>query len=566
MFRHYKKQTFFAVFIVALAWAACAGASSLHIASYDHRALAQDPSQASGPIAPVLSGLGDHHHPVSTRSKQAQYFFDQGLRLTYAFNHQEALRSFKEAVRRDPDCAMAYWGWALVLGPNLNLPMSADVVPQAYAAIQMAVARKNNATDRERAYIDALSKRYHAHPQDNRKQLDIAYAEAMKEVHTQYPDDLDAATLYAAALMNLSPWNYWNKDGQPKPRTPEILQTLETVIEKKPTHAGALHYYIHIVEATDADRGLAAADRLRGLMPGAGHLVHMPTHIYMQVGRYAESFTLNGQAAKADENYLIQCRTQGIYPLGYYPHNLHFQTWAALMLGKPAEALTVARKVASKVPRDLSGNDWALYQTFASMPLFTLIRYGQWDAVLTEPEPPEDWHFVTGMWHYARGMAYTHKGRPQMATEELRKLKSIAQHKSVGEESIGFSKVRPLLTIAGELLTGEMAAKQRDFEAAISHLERAVRLEDGLSYNEPPDWFYPVRHTLGAVLLEADHPAEAEVVYWQDLKRYRNNGYSLYGLWQSLQAQGRSAEAAEIRKRFEQAWNDADVTLSSSRF
>jgi tetratricopeptide (TPR) repeat protein len=562
-----KKSTVLAIFFMTLlGWAAYAGASPQHIGGHDPQALHADPRRADGPIAPVLKGLGNLHHPVTTRSKEAQAFFDQGFRLTYGFNHQEALRSFKEAARLDPDCAMAYWGWALVLGPNLNLPMSEHVVSQSHEAIQMALARKENATPRERDYIEALAKRYSADPGADRGKLDAAYAEAMREVHVRYPDDLDAATLYAAALMNLSPWSYWTKDGQPQPRTPEILNTLESVMQRDAYHIGALHYYIHAVEAVDPDRGVLAADRMRGQTPGAGHLVHMPSHIYMQVGRYAESFDLNGQAAKADENYLIQCRTQGIYPLGYYPHNLHFQAWAGLMLGKSAETLAVAHEVAAKVPEDFSGNYWGLYQTFASMPLFTLVRFGQWEAVLAEPKPPQPWRFMTGMWHYARGMAYTHTDQPQMAAKERQALQRIFEDHQSKEEAVGFSAAPTLLSIAGELLDGEMAAKQKRFESAISHLDRAVRLEDSLMYNEPPDWYYPTRQTLGAVLLEAGRPAEAEVVYWQDLKRYRNNGYSLYGLWQSLEAQGRKDEAAEIQKRFDAAWREADITLASSRF
>jgi len=541
-------------------------ASSLHVASHDPRALKADPKKAGEPIAPVLTDIGDTHMPITTQSDKAQYFFDQGLRLTYAFNHQEALRSFKEAARHDPDAAMAYWGWALVLGPNLNLPMSAEVAPQAYEAIQMAVGLKDKVTAKESSLIVALAQRYAADPPADRKALDTAYADAMKQVHTRFAEDNDIATLYAAALMNLSPWNYWTRDGRPKARTPDILSTLERVMQRDPEHEGALHYYIHAVEAVDAERGAAVADRLRGLTPGAGHLVHMPTHVYMQLGRYAESFELNVQAAKADENYLVQCRAQGIYPLGYYPHNLHFQAWAALMMGNREKALKAARKVASKVPEDFSHNTWGLYQTFASMPLFALVRFGQWDAVLEEPRPPEKWRYMAGIWHYARGMAYTHTGRYKSAQKELETLQIIAMDPVSGHEAVGFGNTPTLLTIAGEVLAGELAAKQKRFEVAIGHLDRAVRMEDSLMYNEPPDWYYPVRHTLGAVLIEAGRPAEAEVVYWQDLKRYRDNGYSLYGLWQSLKAQGRDAEARQLQQSYAQAWAHADRSLSSSRF
>lgn len=541
-------------------------AAPKHLNQHDSRALKADPRLAPGQLAPVLEGIGDHHHEITTKSARAQLFFDQGLRLTYGFNHQEALRSFKEAARLDPDAAMAYWGWALVLGPNLNLPMTAEAAGQAYKAIQMAVARKNKVSQQEQDYIDALAKRYSDDPQIDRATLDAAYAKAMEALHARYPSDVDGATLYAAALMNLSPWSYWTRDGRPKQYTPKILETLEAVIAQSPNHAGALHYYIHAVEPVDADRGVAASDRLRHLAPGIGHLVHMPSHIYMQVGRYEESFRLNSLAAQADENYIIQCRAQGIYPLNYYPHNIHFQSWAALMTGRSREGIAAARKVASKVPGDLHGNDWALYQTFLSMPLYACVRFGKWQDILTEPAPPANLHFLTGVWHYARGMAYTHTNRLKPASRELEALKAILGDSEAVEEPIGFGNAKLLLSIASEVLSGEIAAKSGDFDMAIARLSRAVRLEDSLVYNEPPDWYYPVRHTLGAVLLEAGFPEEAEVVYWQDLQRYRDNGYSLFGLWQSLKAQNRMEEARRIESRFRQSWTSADITLSSSRF
>lgn len=541
-------------------------AAAKHINQHDSRALAADPRLADGQLAPVLKGLGEHHHKVTTTSERAQLFFDQGLKLTYGFNHKEALRSFKEAARLDPDCAMAYWGWALVLGPNLNLPMSAEAARQAHEAIQMALMAKNKVSPKEQDYIDALAKRYSGDPQADQRLLDADYAEAMGKLHTKYPDDLDAATLYAAALMNMSPWSYWTLDGRPKKNTPAILKALEMVIARDPHHEGALHYYIHAVEPVDAERGVAAADALRNLAPGAGHLVHMPTHIYMQVGRYDESYKLNGLAAKADEEYITQCRAQGIYPLNYYPHNVHFQAWAALMSGRSKAAMDASRKVADKVPGDLHGNDWALYQTFLSMPLYACVRFGKWEDILAQPAPPTNLHFWTGIWHYARGMAYTHTGRPDLARNELEAIADITNNPDAIKEPIGFGNTEILLTIAKEVLSGEIAAKNKDYDTAIAHLSRAVRLEDSLIYNEPPDWYYPVRHTLGAVLLEAGHPREAEVVYWQDLRRYRDNGYSLFGLWQSLKSQNRMEEARQVESKFNQVWASADVKLSSSRF
>ncbi len=541
-------------------------ARAQHHNEHDARALEEDPASAEGPIAPVLKGLGDHHHPVTTRSERTQMFFDQGLRLTYGFNHQEALRAFKEAARLDPDCAMAYWGWALVLGPNLNLVMQPEVVPQAYEAIRRALSLKKNVTERERDYIEALAKRYTDDPKADRTRLDEAYAAAMRKLHAKYPEDDDAATLYAAALMNLSPWNYWTKDGRPRENTPAVLATLEAVIERNPKHAGALHYYIHAVEAVRPEQGEAIADLLRGLTPGAGHLVHMPSHIYMRVGRYADSFEVNTLAAKADEGYITQCRAQGIYPLNYYPHNVHFLAWAAIMDGRSAEALAASRKVASKVPEDYDGDVWALYQTFRSMPLYTMVRFGMWDRILKEPRPDERAPFWTAMWHYARGMAYARTGKPMQARGELGAVEAIRDDPAIAGLMIGFNNAKPVLSIAASVLAGEIASAQGRHDEAVRHLDRAVRLEDGLTYAEPPDWYYPVRHTLGAVLLEAGRADEAEVVYWEDLRQNRDNGYALYGLWRSLEAQGRSEEAAEIRKRFRAAWSRADVKLAASRF
>jgi tetratricopeptide (TPR) repeat protein len=541
-------------------------ASAQHHNRHDPRALEQDPRLAPGQIAPVLEGLGRHHHAVTTDSERAQLFFDQGLKLTYGFNHQEALRAFKEAARIDPDCAMAYWGWALVLGPNLNLPMSPEVVEQAWDAVQLAAEKREGAGDKERAMIEALVRRYSADPSADRGALNAACAKAMAEVHAKFPDDTDVATLYAAALMNLSPWDYWNLDGSPKGQTETILKVLERAIEQDEHHEGALHYYIHAVEPVDARRGERAADLLRGLAPGAGHLVHMPSHIYMQTGRYAESYEVNTLAAQADEGYITQCRAQGIYPLNYYPHNVHFLAWAAIMQGRSAEALAASRKVAAQVPHDMHGNDWALYQTFLSMPLYTLVRFGKWEEVLNEPRPPENTRYWEGIWHYARGMAHAHTGKLQTAREDWTALRKISDEPTTPEVIIGFNSAGTLLQIASHVLAGEIAAGEADHERALYHLGRAVRLEDSLTYNEPPDWYYPVRHTLGAVLLEAGLPVEAEVVYADDLRKHENNGYALHGLLQAVRAQGRDGDAAAIEQRLKQAWSAADAPLRSSRY
>jgi tetratricopeptide (TPR) repeat protein len=535
---------------------------------HDGLALVADPRLAPGQIAPLLEGLGDYRLlGVTTTSERARLFFEQGLRLTYAFNHMEALRAFKEAARLDPDFAMAYWGWALVLGPNLNLPMRPEVVGQAYEAIQLAVARKGKISRKEQDYINALAARYANDPGADRRALDTVYAEAMAALHAKYPADDDAATLYAASLMDLTPWDYWAKDRRPKHgSTTTVLNVLESVIARNPRHAGALHYYIHIVEAVHPERGERAADLLRGLAPGAGHLVHMPSHIYMQVGRYAEAFEANARAAAADERYLTQCRAQGIYPLNYFPHNLHFVAWAAIMQGRSVEALAAARQVASRVPADMRGNDWALYETFLSLPLVVMVRFGMWDAILAEPEPPRGRHLWRGMWHYARGMAFAYADRVAPARAELAVLERMLDDPTTRSTLVNFTNAGTVLGIARETLAGELRLRSGETDLALAHLERAQRLEDGLPYSEPPVWLSPTRHALGAALLRARRPGEAEVVYWQDLAKNRENGFALYGLSLALEAQGRSEEASRIRSRFVKAWEAADVTLRSSAF
>lgn len=559
----FHRRTIALAVLLALSGLAHAGK---HDSRHDARALAEDPRLAEGQLAPILSGLGDHHHAVTTDSERAQIFFDQGLKLTYGFNHQEALRAFKEAARLDPDCAMAYWGWALVLGPNLNLPMTEEVVPQAWEAIQTALEKKSKVSEKEQDYIDALARRFTDDPKADRAPLDRAYAEAMARLHEKYPEDNDAATLYAAALMKLSPWNYWTADGQPRADTETLLAVLERVIENDPHHEGALHYYIHAVESVDPDRGEPAADLLRGLAPGAGHLIHMPSHIYLQTGRYAEGFEDNVLAARADEAYITQCRAQGLYPLTYYPHNVHFIAWAAIMQGRSREALAASRKTAAQVPDDRHDNVWGLYQTFLSMPYYTMVRFGMWDEILAEPIPNEKLTYGYGIAHYARGMAFRYTEKQDEARNELAALEAIVADPETAEVIIGFSQAAKLLTIAAEILGGEISAGEGDTDTAILRLDRAVRLEDSLLYNEPPDWYFPTRHILGAVLLDAGRPVEAEVVYLADLRKNRENGYALLGLAQAMHAQGREGEGAETMARFKRAWAAADRDLTSSRF
>jgi tetratricopeptide (TPR) repeat protein len=530
----------------------------------------QDDTQSTiipGQVAPRLQNLGTHKFPVTTHSARAQLFINQGMMLTYGFNHPEATRSFREAARLDPDCAMAYWGMALVLGPNINMGMPPEAETPAYQMIRQAVALKKNASEKEKAYIDALAQRYSAAEKHNRSELDRAYAEAMRNLHNRYPDDLDAAALYAEALMDLRPWNYWTRDMQPYPKTVEVIRVLESVLAKNPNHPGAIHFYIHTVELAHPDLAEAAAERLRQLAPGAGHLVHMPSHIFRRIGRYADASKSNQEAIAADEDYITQCRAQGVYPLAYYPHNIHFLWDSATMEGRSHVAIEAARKTSSSIPQD-AWREIPLLHQFLVAPLFAYTRFGEWDLILNEPRPPEESPFWTGVWHYARGIAFTATGKTDQANRELASLQGIAEQPSLEELRVTFSRngAKAILDIAVEVLAGEIAARNGNYDQAIARLHRGVLLEDNLIYNEPPDWHVPVRQPLGAVLLEAGRSGEAEAIYWQDLIRNRENGWSLFGLWQSLRVQGKQEQAEMVEKRFRKAWSRADVILTASRF
>ena len=522
--------------------------------------------QLDAPIAPRLQNLGTLHHPVTTNVETAQLFFDQGLRLTYAFNHAEAIRAFREASRLDPHCAMAYWGEALALGPNINDPMPHERELEAYAAIQKAVSLKSRASEREGAYIDALAARYSNREDADRAALDAVYARAMGELARRYPDDPDAVTLYGAAIMEAMPWDYWTVDHQPKPGIADAIAAFESVIASHPDHPGAHHYYIHVVEASqDPDRGVPSADKLGDLMPAAGHLVHMPAHIYVRVGRYADAFEANVRAIAADEDYIAQCQAQGLYPVSYYPHNVHFLWTAATFEGRSEIAVDSARKLADKVPHHVLAEFHAL-EDFLVTPYYAFVRFGRWGDMLSEPRPADDLVFTRGIWHYARGISFTAIGQLSRATDELSSLEQVSQDPSLEDLIVNLAPADEILAIAAKVLAGELHAKRGHFDEAIRVLEEAVALEDRLPYSEPPPWHQPVRHVLGAVLLEAARPAEAELAYRADLEWNRDNGWSLYGLLQSLRMQGKTAEAAEVQEKFERAWARADVSLTSSRF
>jgi tetratricopeptide (TPR) repeat protein len=519
---------------------------------------------ATGQLAPRLQKLGSHTFPVTTKSVAAQRFINQGLNLSYGFNHAEAGRAFAEAARLDPDCAMAYWGQALVLGPNINAPMDPAEEAPAYELVKKAVARKTKATPREGALIDALSQRYSGKAEE-RAARDKAYAEAMAQVVKRFPKDLDAAVLYVESMMDLRPWAYWTPDGRPNEGTADIVRLVESVIRRSPNHPGALHLYIHLMEPTeDAHMAESAADKLLTLMPAAGHIVHMPSHIYQRVGRYLDAMKSNQLAVAADEDYITQCRAQGLYPMGYYPHNIHFLWFAASMAGQGKAAIEAARKTAAKAP-DEAMKQLPLLAGFRVVPYYALTRFGRWDEMLNEPAPPADNIYLTGSWQYARGLSYLAKGQMPEAERALAEVRRIAADKALDFPLFSPNSAASIFAVAPEVLAGEIATARKDYDDAIAHLERAVRLEGSLVYTEPSEWHYPPRHALGAVLLEAGRPREAETVYWDDLKRHPENGWALAGLRQALIDQGKKDQAAIVEARFKKAWVTADVDIKTSR-
>lgn len=521
----------------------------------------------SGALAPRLMDVGNRQFKVSTDVERAQLFINQGVNLAYGFNHAEAGRAFREAARIDPHLAMAYWGQALVLGPNINAPMDPADEPRAYDLVKKAQALAPAATQHERDWINALSNRYTGSA-DDRSAADHAYAQAMVELSDKYPDDLEAATMAAEALMDLRPWNYWTRDGRPYEETAEIVAKLESVIERDPLHIGALHYWIHLWEPTKTpERAEAAADALRPLAPAAGHLVHMPGHIYQRVGRYGDVIEANKEAIEADEDYITQCRAQGIYPLGYYPHNIHFLWFGAEAAGRSKLAIETALKTPQSIPDDVVAQ-LPFLQGFLVVPEYALVRFGKWDEILALPAPRYESLFTRGVRHYSRGLAFVGKDQLRKAQRELNALQKIVADPELAAQPASFSanNAADILAIAPEVLAGELAAKKGDHDAAVAHLTRAVWLQDSLVYTEPDDWHYPVRHSLGAVLLAAGRAREAEAVYWEDLQHHPDNGWALYGLAQALSAQGKEDQAAEIEARYQRAWASADVTLTASRF
>jgi hypothetical protein len=511
----------------------------------------------------LMPGLGDVHHPVSTTNRKAQQFFDQGFKLVYAFNHDEARRSFQHAAELDPKLAMAWWGVALTLGPNYNLPVDPEREKAGYDAVQRALALQQNASEPERAYINALAFRYSNDPKPDLHALDVAYKDAMAKLAARYPDDLDAATLYAESLMNLNPWRLWTAEGKPAEGTEEIVATLESVLKRDPNHLGANHYYIHAVEASpQPERALPSAARLAKLAPAAGHLVHMPAHIYARVGDHPASAHCNQLAVAADKKFLAETRERGVYPMMYYSHNLHFLAYAAAMDGDFAEAKSAAAKLVLNVAPGIKA--MPMLEGFLPTPMIVLLAFERWDDILKLPAPDPSLLITSTVWHSLRGVALANTGKTTEAEKEQRAFRNLAARIPPETMYDQLNKAAAVFKIHENFLTAAIAHSRHDEKAAIEFLHGAVSAEDALSYSEPPAWYPPVRPVLGRLLLAMNQPADAEKVFRADLDRNPRDGRALAGLRDSLNAQKRKYEADQIDRQFRSAWTGADANSQKS--
>ncbi len=517
------------------------------------------PAKAAAP-ATLEIGLGDINHPVSTSNPEAQKFFNQGLAYVYAFNHEEAVKSFKQAAQLDPQLAMAYWGVALSLGSNYNVPADGPALIEAYNNLQKAIALAPKASEHDRAYINALSKRYSSDIQADKRKLEVDYTNAMRELAKAYPDDLDAATLYAESMMNLRPWKLWTLDGKPEEGTLEIVATLEGVLRRNPNHSGANHYYIHAVEAsTNAERALPSADRLGKVAPKAGHLVHMPSHIYIRTGDYYQAAKANVDAIAVDKEYITKSGNNGLYPAMYYNHNVHFLAAASAMNGRYADSIKSARDLEANVKPVIKA--MPMLEMFLPYPVVTMTRFGKWDEILKEPKPDPSLKIVTAFWHYARGSAYAAAKDTAKAEAELAALRAV--NKTMTEEVRLFNNAAADVTKVGELaLEGKIALARGNKQAGIDLLNRAIAAEDATYYAEPADWDLPVREVLGGVLLAQGDHAGAEKVFRDEILRRPRNGRALFGLAESLRKQGKEGAAKSVEGEFEKAWQHADTKLT----
>lgn len=519
----------------------------------------------SGKKAPKFKGLEGIHFTISTPSKEAQEYFNQGMMLSYGFNHAEAARSFYEAIKLDSGCAMAYWGFAYVLGPNYNGGMEEDNYQRAFNAVQKAQSLSKKSTAKERSLINALATRYTAQAPKDRSALDKAYAEAMKKVYNQFPTDADVGALYAEALMNLHPWDLFEKQSK-KPRvwTPELIDVLEKLIKNNPKHPGAHHFYIHALEAYSyPEKALASAALLDKMVPGSGHLLHMPSHIYINTGHYHLGSQSNLKAIEMDSIYSTACHAQGVYPLAYYPHNYHFLAATATLEGNAGLAWMASTKLQQHTAKDLMTQpEWGTLQHYYSIPYYIAVKLSMWDTILTLPRPEKNLIYPEVIWHYAKGMAFLGKKDLPKAQNELDRLAFLSADTSLQHLTIwNINNTADLSQIALKILSAEIAAKKNLYNEAILLLKEAIAIEDNLNYNEPPDWFFSVRHHLGKILLQAGKPAEAEEIYRQDLKTWKNNGWALMGLYKSLAMQKKNKEAQVVKTAFDKAWQSADIKL-----
>lgn len=519
--------------------------------------------------APLFEGLGDLHFPVSTDNDLVQRYFDQGLTLAYAFNHAEAARSFYYASKLDPECAMAFWGFAYVLGPNYNAGMEDDNYERAYDAIRKAVQlSESNTSEKERDMILALSKRYVEEPVDDRYHLDVAYSEAMKSLYDKYPDDADIGTLYAESLMNLHPWDLYDKNENAREWTPSILATLDAVLKTDPEHSGAHHFYIHAVEASgEPEKGLESARIFdEGLVANAGHLVHMPSHIYIRTGHYHKGTLANIAAIKVDSVYVTACNAQGAYPLAYFPHNIHFMAATATLEGNSEWALYASDEVAKNANLQLMLEPgWGTLQHYYTIPYYVYTKFGKWNEILQMENEVPALKYPSAILHYAKGMAYLGIGKPEKAKQELETLQAIAKDTGLKEITIwDINSVYDLVRIAEKVLYAEIMADERNYDQSISIFNEAIEIEDNLNYNEPPDWFFSVRHNLGAVQLEAHRYGEALSTYQDDLDRLPENGWALKGLTLAYSGLNEGEKLEQLESRFRDAWAHADVSLQSS--
>ena len=525
-------------------------------------AVAQDHASHLQPAHPVslVTGLGDNHHPVSTTNPQAQQFFDQGLRFIYAFNHDEAARSFQHAAELDPNLAMAYWGVAEAVGPNYNDPADPDRYKHAHEAVQKAVDLSASASPSDQAYIRAMAHRFPADPSSDLKKAAEDYHDAMREVVKNFPDDLDAATLFAESGMNLHPWGLWHPDGTPEVGTEEIVATLESVLKRDPNHLGAVHYYIHAVEASASpERALAGANKLAALAPGAGHIVHMPAHIYIRTGDYDAAVKTNEKAAEVDRAYLKATGAQGIYPMMYYSHNLHFIAMCGAMDGSYAEARKNADLLVENVGPHVQ--EMPPLEGFMTIPMAVEIRFHHWNEILKMPAPDPAMKTATVFWHFARGLALAGTGNLPGAEAEYKVVADVeaaTPPDAIFQMPIN-NKTKDIMKIAEDVLGAKIAVVKKDNSAAIAMLRDAVAIQDTLKYGEPPDWFYPVRETLGAALLRNGEAASAEKVFRADLDRNPRNPRSLWGLHEALMQQKRDYDAGFIQKQFDASWKGEDM-------